>query len=429
MSDERVAPIAQLDCLVRVPGDKSISHRALIVAALARGRSYIGNLSPAADVRSTMDCLAALGVWLRPFGTERCVVDGDGAGSLRSPSAVLDCGNSGTTMRLLAGVIAGSDCVAVLDGDASLRTRPMERVAAPLRTMGAAVRTDDGRPPLQVSGRRMLNPGEHRLRVASAQVKSAVLLAALSAGGDTRLVEPAPTRDHTERLLRWCGVAVEVDGNSVSLSPGPVEPFGLRVPGDLSAASFFMALAAARPGWRMRCNDVGVNPRRTGVLDVLRAMGAIVEAGDEDDGAGPEPVATIEVRGAGLHGTEIAGDLTVRCIDELPVLAVLATQAEGTTHIRDAAELRSKESDRIARLAEGLRAFGARCEEHDDGLSVDGPVSLRAAAVSAHGDHRLVMAFAVAGSLATGGDTEIGGADCAAVSFPGFFAELRSAPA
>ncbi|MBV8300796.1 MAG: 3-phosphoshikimate 1-carboxyvinyltransferase [Candidatus Dormibacteraeota bacterium] len=428
MSEERVSPPRDLDCAVRVPGDKSISHRALIVAALARGRSYVGNLSPAADVRSTVDCLGALGVWVRPFGAERCAVDGDGAGWLRSPADVLDCGNSGTTMRLLAGAVAGSDCVAVLDGDASLQRRPMERVAEPLRAMGAEVTTESGRPPLRVAGRRLLQAREHVLPVASAQVKSAVLLAAVTADGVTRVVEPAPTRDHTERLLRWCGVRVESDDALVSLTPGTVTPFGLRVPGDLSAAAFFLALAAARPAWRVRCAGVGVNPRRSGILDVLMAMGAVVEV-EAEAGDGPEPVAAVAVRGAGLRAADISGDLTVRCIDELPVLAVLATQAEGTTHIHDAAELRLKESDRIARLAEGLRAFGAECEEHDDGLSVDGPAELRAARVSASGDHRLAMAFAVAGSLARGGETVIAGAECAAVSFPGFFAELRGAAA
>jgi 3-phosphoshikimate 1-carboxyvinyltransferase len=299
----------------------------------------------------------------------------------------------------------------------------MRRVAEPLVAMGATVTTaPEGTPPVVVSGRRDLRGIEWTLPVASAQVKSAILLAALGAEGETVVIEPGPSRDHTERLLRHCGVDVGANDGTIALHPGKPKPFGLRVPGDISSTAFLFALAAARSGWRMRCASVGVNERRTGVLDVLRAMGASVEVGDVTGDV--EPAADVSVRGAELTAVRIAGELTVRCIDELPVIAVLATQAEGTTEIRDAGELRSKESDRIAALVEGLRAFGARCEALDDGLAVAGPSRLRAARVDAAGDHRLAMAWAVAGALCDAGETTVVGADAVDVSYPGFFDEL-----
>lgn len=418
---------------VAIPGDKSISHRALLLGALARGRSYVGNLSPAADVGSTAACLLACGAALRDFGDGRVVLDGTGsARGLRSPAAPLDCGNSGTTMRLLAGVLAGAPVEAVLDGDASLRRRPMERVAEPLRRMGAAVATSAGTAPLRIAGRAPLTAIDYVPPVASAQLKSAVLLAGLGADGLTRVREALPTRDHTERMLRMCGLACEtaVAGavSEVTLRPGPLAPFGLRVPGDLSSAAFLLALAAALPGSLLRCPGVTLNAGRTGVLDALAAMGALVEIEPADPAGGVEPVGTVTVRTpAGAHGlraTRIDGALVPRCIDELPVLAVLATQAEGVTEIRDAAELRVKESDRVGLVAAGLRALGADVEEHPDGLSVAGPTRLRGTGLDAAGDHRLAMAWGVAGSLASG-ETMIEGAEAVAVSYPGFFEELE----
>ena len=429
MSTQRVGPKRGVDAVVVVPGDKSISHRALILGALARGRSYVGNLSPAADVASTASCLRACGVWLRRFGDTRAAVEGSGAGrSLATPEQALDCGNSGTTMRLLAGALAGHDCVATLDGDASLRRRPMQRVAEPLRAMGAEVETGAASTaPLIISGSARLAAIRWTMPVASAQVKSAILLAGLSAAGPTTVLEPKPTRDHTERLLRLCGVGVDAGAGAITMQPGDPQAFGLRVPGDLSSAAFFLCLAAAHPGWRMRCPAVGLNPGRTGVIEVLRAMGAGVEIEDDDPAGGVEPAGTVTVTGAALHGVSVAGELTVRCIDELPVLAVLATQAEGVTEIRDAGELRAKESDRIAGIAAGLRAFGAPCETTGEGLVVRGPARLRAARADALGDHRLAMAWAVAASLVTpeSGDSEVDGAGSVAVSYPGFFEELE----
>jgi 3-phosphoshikimate 1-carboxyvinyltransferase len=277
-----------------------------------------------------------------------------------------------------------------------------------------------------VHGRDRLRAGDHILEVASAQLKSAILLAALRADGPTTVVEPGPSRDHTERLLRACGVGLEVDGPRITLAPGPLEPIGLRVPGDLSSAAFLLAIAAARPGSRLSCPGVTLNPGRTGFLEVLEAMGARVEIVEAEPAAGVEPVGAVSVEGAALRATVVAGDLVPRCIDELPVIAVLATQAEGTTRIADAAELRVKESDRIAAIATGLRRLGAAVEELPDGLAVTGPTALRPTVLDSGGDHRLAMAWAVAASLVppSGGDSIITGAQACAVSYPGFFAEL-----
>ncbi len=427
MSQRRLGGASVVDGEVRVPGDKSISHRALILGALIRGRSYIGNLSPADDVAATARVLADCGGAVRPFGDGRVSLDGAGPGvTLHSPPGRLDCANSGTTMRLMAGVLAAHDVVATLVGDASLTQRPMERVAAPLRLMGADVVTEAGHAPLSIRGTTTPDGVEHQLPVASAQVKSAILLAGLNAAGPTVVREPLPTRDHTERLLRACGADLSADGAAVTLRPSRLDPFGLRIPGDISAAAFFMALAAARPGWRVRCSDVGLNPGRTGVLEVLAAMGARVEVDEAEPAAGVEPQGEVVVTGAPLHGVTIEPAMVPRCIDELPAIAIAATQAEGRTEIRGAGELRHKESDRIAALVTGLRALGVTAEETADGLVVDGPAELRPARLDAAGDHRLAMAWAVAASLVdpAAGECLIDGAETVAVSYPGFFADL-----
>ena len=428
MTQERVSPALRVDGEVSVPGDKSISHRALILGSLAKGRTYIGNSSPAADVLATATCLRACGVWVRDFPPSRYALDGAGVGvGLRSPDGVLDCANSGTTMRLLAGMLAGSDIEAILDGDVSLRRRPMTSVVDPLRAMGAEVdASPEGTAPLRVQGSRALKALTWRSPVASAQVKSAILLAALSADGPTTVIESVPTRDHTERMLGMCGVKVVSSDAEVTIHPGPLEPFGLRVPGDLSSASFFLALAASRPGWRVRCTGVGLNPGRTGILTVLEAMGASVQVDEGEPAGGVEPVGDVEVRGTGLHGVTISRSLTVRSIDELPIIAVLASQAEGDTEIRDAGELRNKESDRIAMLETGLRLLGVPCESSGETLVVHGPVRLRPAHLDAAGDHRFAMAWAIAAALvpAGAGESVIDGADSAAVSYPGFFTDL-----
>lgn len=434
--DVTIRAARRLHGALEVPGDKSISHRALILGALASGETRIRGLSRGLDVQSTARVLLQLGVAIegpkghfpqREDGIVR--VRGGGFDSLRPPARPLDCGNSGTTMRLMAGVIAACDLEAALTGDESLRRRPMERVAAPLRRMGADVRTGAEAGPgavLRVRGTPEPKALEHVLSVASAQVKSAILLAALRARGETTVVEPWRSRDHTERMLRVFGVDVLEEERSVALE-GPIdlEPADVDVPGDLSSAAFFLGAAAALPGSRLIVRDVGVNPGRTGVLEALRAMGATVREVDERE-LGFEPVATLVVEAPdALSATTIAGPLVPRTIDELVVLAVVAARARGVTEIRDAAELRVKESDRIALVVRHLAAMGAAVEPLPDGLRIEGPRPLCGATIDAEGDHRIAMAFAVAGLLA-GGETTIRGAECADVSFPGFYAALES---
>jgi 3-phosphoshikimate 1-carboxyvinyltransferase len=423
----RLSPVTRVDGEVQVPGDKSISHRALILGALSGGRTFLGGIAPGQDVAHTASCLEACGAYIRVYDDARAVVEGGPGGALRSPAGVLDCGNSGSTMRMLAGVIAGQPVTARMDGDASLRRRPMGRIADPLRQMGAEVGLSaEGTAPITIEGRPPLHAITFEPQVASAQVKSAVLLAGIFADGATTVVEAAPTRDHTERLLGLCGIACDRVEGRITVQPGVPHPFGLRVPGDISSAAFFLCLAAAREGWRVRCPGVGLNPGRDGVIEVLRAMGAQVVVEPGEAAGGVEAVGDVEVRGGPLRAIRIVGPLIPRLIDELPVIAVLATQAEGRTEIRDAAELRHKESDRIAHLVAGLRRMGAVCDALPDGLVIDGPVRLVPAAVDAVHDHRLAMAFAVAACLAgTPGATVITGAETVAVSYPRFFEDLR----
>jgi len=417
--DVIVAPTARLSGSVRVPGDKSISHRAAILGALASGVTTIRNFLRAEDCLRTVECLRDLGVTIDEDG-DRLVVHGT-SGHLREPDRALDAGNSGTTMRLLAGVAAGQPIAVVIDGDDSLRRRPMDRVADPLRRMGAHVGVREGRyPPLRIMGAR-LRGITYELPVPSAQVKSAVLLAGLLAESETVVVEPVPTRDHTERMLAEFGVAVRRDGRRIILAPGLPAGREVAVPGDISSAAFFLAAAAARLGSKVTVEDVGVNPTRTGVLDVLEQMGAAIER-DPAHEEGGEPSAWVTVRGGRLRGVSIRGPLIPRVIDELPVLCVVAAAAEGKTVIRDAAELRAKESDRIAVIAAGLRSLGVTVKERPDGIEIRGG-GLRGGVVDAAGDHRIAMAFVVAGLLADSPVT-VRGAETVAISFPGFFDAL-----
>jgi 3-phosphoshikimate 1-carboxyvinyltransferase len=409
---------------LRVPGDKSISHRYAILAALADGRSTIRNYAPGADCRSTLDCLTALGVSLTngddPGGP--VVVEGRGVGGWRRATAPVDCGNSGTTMRLLAGALAGHAFVTTLVGDLSLSRRPMRRVVRPLTRMGARLDAAAGdRPPLIVYGA-PLHGIEYVAEVPSAQVKSAVLLAGLHATGTTAVVEPAATRDHTEHALEAFGVHVAREGRRVALAGGQrLVARDLEVPGDLSSAAFPAVAAAALPGSDVTIEGVGLNPSRAALLDVLRRFGALVEATVEDRRHG-EPVGRVRVRHGGLAPVEIGPAEVPEIIDELPALAALGTVGGGVS-VSGAAELRVKESDRIAALVAGLRAMGADAEERPDGFTIRPARRLRGGSVDAHGDHRLAMAFAVAALGATG-PTEISGADVVAVSYPGFFADL-----
>ena len=417
-----VAPGRALRGTVRVPGDKSISHRAVLLGALARGATEVDGFLRADDCLATVRCVRALGVTVDDDG-ERLTVHG---GPLRRPDAVLDCGNSGTTIRLLAGILAGQPFRSTLTGDASIRRRPMERIAEPLRGMGARITGRDGGrlAPLTVEGG-ALRAIAYTTPVASAQVKSAILLAALFAAGETVVTEPSQSRDHTERMLAGFGVPVGRDRLTVRVSgPAALSPVHVRVPGDISSAAFFLAAAAIVPGSAVTVRGVGLNPTRTGVLDVLHAMGAEVAIENVRD-ENAEPAGDVTVRAAALHGTAIGGDLIPRLIDELPVLAVAASVAEGETVIRDAAELRVKESDRIAALARELGAIGARIEAQPDGLAIRGVPRLRGGRAASGGDHRVAMALAVAG-LRAADPVTVDDTDCIRTSFPGFEDTLRT---
>ena len=403
-----------------VPGDKSIAHRALLLGAIARGPTVVEGFAGGADNRATLAACQALGVTITTSGAT-LRIDGRGLDGLRTPASTIDCQNSGTTMRLLTGLLAGRPFASRLDGDASLRRRPMRRVLEPLARMGAAVVAEgaDSRPPLRIAGRALAGTA-YDSTIASAQVKSALLLAGLQASGVTSVTEPAPSRDHTERMLTTFGARLTRTPRAVSVA-GPQELRGatVQLPGDFSSAAFLIVAALVVPHSELRLTGVGVNPTRTGLLDVLHAMGAQIDLEREGD-AGAEPRATIIVRSAPLHATPIGGDLLLRAIDEFPILCVAAACADGRSEIHDAAELRVKESDRVAVMAQMLGRLGARVEEFPDGLVIEGPARLHGGTVDSHGDHRIAMAAAVAALVARDPIT-ITDADCADVSFPGFY--------
>jgi 3-phosphoshikimate 1-carboxyvinyltransferase len=428
---------------LRLPGDKSISHRAALIAALARGKSEISNFSTARDCASTLGCLRSLGVSIH-FNDDRIVVEGNH--ELVAPREPLDCGNSGSTLRILAGVLAGHDFTSELIGDESLSSRPMRRIIEPLELMGARIESRDGKAPLIVHGVKEPTPVTYELPVASAQVKSAVLFAGLNARGRTSVIETTPSRDHTERLFNGFGVRVTTLGKcstqgrpqraaptvraetTITIEgPARFEGGAIRVPGDVSSAAYFVAAAMLLPESELTIEGVGLNPTRAAFLSVLSSWGADIETTDVREERN-EPYGTINVRGG------LSGDATDRTlgramipslIDELPLLAVVGSQIDGGIQIRDASELRLKESDRLATTAANLRAMGAEVEEFPDGLSVSGPTKLRGALLDSHGDHRIAMAFAVAALLAEG-ESEISGAECVAISFPEFFPLLES---
>jgi 3-phosphoshikimate 1-carboxyvinyltransferase len=415
-----------------LPGDKSISHRAVMFGAVAHGQSRIRNCSLGGDNRSTIGAFRELGVEIAQDGTE-LIVTGRGWDGLRAPSRPLACGNSGTTTRLLCGVLSGRGFASRLDGDASLRSRPMGRVIDPLRQMGARITGEGGtdRVPLHIHG---LGPAQalqairYRSPVASAQVKSAILLAGLQARGTTQVWEPVRSRDHTERLLTAFGGRVEVRGTTVCVAGGQqLHACELEVPGDLSSAAFFIGAGLIVPHSALRVCGVGVNPTRTGVLDIFRAMGASLRI-DNQRQVGGEPVGDVVVRSSRLRGTRIDGELVVRAIDEFPIIAVAAACAEGTTVIRGAQELRVKESDRLQTIASALQALGVGVTELPDGLIIEGRPApdqpLRAATVSSGGDHRIAMALSVAG-LRAAGPLVLDQASCVDISFPGFHRVLQ----
>jgi 3-phosphoshikimate 1-carboxyvinyltransferase len=409
---------------VEVPGDKSVGHRAIILGSLAEGQTEVLHFSGGEDNLRTQAIFEALGVEVRA-APGRLSIRGAGLRGLHAPACVLDCGNSGTSMRLIAGVLAGQPFESVLDGDASLRRRPMRRVAAPLRAMGASIETSpEGTAPLVLGGR-TLRGIDYALPMASAQVKSCLLLAALYAQGTTRLREPGPSRDHTERMLAAFGAPVRKDGEwLVAPQAARLQGTTVDVPGDLSSAAFPLAAALLLPGSEVTVHRVGLNPTRTGILDVWRAMGADISVREEPR-AGSEPVGSITIRHASLRGVDVGGELVIRAIDEVPVLALCAAAAEGLTRIRDAAELRTKESDRLAALAREIGKLGARVTEHPDGLDIEGPAPFHAATFESDGDHRIAMIAAVAALRASGpcAIDEVASID---TSFPGFFPLLES---
>ena len=409
---------------ITVPGDKSISHRALILGALAEGETEISGFLAGEDCLSTVDCLRKLGVCIAVQESDVRVA-GVGLYGLREPAAILDCGNSGTTARLLLGVLAGQPFYTVLTGDGSLRQRPMSRVAEPLRRMGAAIwgRSQGKLLPLSVQGGG-LSALDYLSPLASAQVKSAVLLAGLYAEGTTSVREPEKSRDHSERMLAAFGATLEVAGNLVRLQGQPrLQAQAVRVPGDISSAAFFLVAASIMPGSDLIVRNVGVNPTRTGVLDVLREMGAALELFNERLESG-EPVADIRVQAADLRGVEIGGGIIPRLIDELPILAVAAMFAGGETYVRDAAELRVKETDRIAAVAEEFGKLGAAITPLADGFVVTGGRPLQAARTDSRGDHRIAMALCIA-AMAGKVRLTMDAAESVAISFPGFWQALH----
>jgi 3-phosphoshikimate 1-carboxyvinyltransferase len=431
MSDERIERARGLVGTAPVPGDKSISHRLAILGALAEERTELENYSAARDCRNTLDCLRALGVEIatdtQARGRLRVRIAGRGLGGLRPAASALDAGNSGSTLRMLAGALAAHAFESVLAGDESLSRRPMRRVAEPLRRMGAQIEARDGDfPPLRVRGTARPSPIDYALPVASAQVKTAILLAGLHAEGATRVEEPMATRDHTEIALAEFGAEVARERRAVTLTGrARLQGKPFRIPNDFSAAAFFLVGGLLLPETNLVLPQVGVNPTRAALLDFLRPQGArfsILELAEADG----ELRGDLHVRGgAPLTGGVVEGALTAKLIDELPALAVLGSQTEQGIEIRDAAELRVKESDRLGALAANLRRLGADVEERPDGLRVAGRQKLRGAEVESYGDHRIAMAMAVAGLVAEG-TTMIRGAECAEVSFPGFFEMLAA---
>jgi len=418
------SPGGQVAGELQVPGDKSISHRAALFAAVAEGTSEIRGFLEGEDCLATLTALESMGVAVERPGPGEVRIRGVGLRGLKAPSGALDLGNSGTSMRLLAGLLAGQPFDSILIGDASLMSRPMERVAAPLRAMGADVRTNEGRPPIAIHGGKSLQGIEHRLAVPSAQVKSALLLAGLQAAGQTRVHEPGVSRDHTERMLGAFGVRVHREPASVGLDgPARLRATQVEVPGDFSSAAFFIVAALVAGRGALVIRGVGVNPTRTALIDILRLMGADIRLQARPELAG-EPRADIEVRPGPLRGVRVPEELVPIAMDELPVLFAAAAVAQGDTVVTGAAELRVKESDRLAAMGQGLAALGVQVEQRPDGLRVRGG-AVGGGRVDSRGDHRIAMAFAVLGARATA-PVSIADVRNVATSFPGFTAQARA---
>jgi len=411
---------------IRCPRDKSLSHRAAIIGALSRGMTSITGFSFCQDCLATVECLRALGAKVEVFPEkEKVTVESDGLFALREPEEVLDARNSGTTIRLLAGVATGIEGLTILTGDRSLRRRPMRRIIEPLRQTGATLggRAQDSFPPLFIRGLPKVNAIRHTLKVPSAQVKSALIFAALKGDGFSFIEEPVASRDHTENMLRYTGASIRKEHTTIIVEPCrelQAKPFPL--PGDISSAAFLIALATLLPGSHIVVEDVGINPHRTGFLHCLEMMGGKIKVLNQRKEFG-EPRADLEVEASPLRGCEITAELIPSLIDEIPILAIMASQAEGKTIISGAEELRVKESDRLQAVAQGLKSLGARVEEKVDGLIIEGPVPLQGGAVHSYGDHRIAMSFAVAGFVAQK-DVIIEDVACIDISYPRFFQDL-----
>jgi 3-phosphoshikimate 1-carboxyvinyltransferase len=420
-----VRPARNVSGSLSLPGDKSISHRYAMLAAIADGPSRLKNYSTGADCASTLGCLRSLGVkWERKTEAGN-VIEVQGSGlSLSPPGQPLDCGNSGSTIRMLSGIVAGQRFATEMAGDESLSRRPMERVITPLKAMGAEIISQNGRPPLRIAGGN-LKGINYQMPVASAQVKTCLLFAGLLADGETRIAEPLRTRDHGEVALRAFGAKLERNGNAVSILGGQrLRGIDALVPGDLSSAAFFLCAASLFPGSKLSITNLLMNPTRARLLDILIQMGLHISVTQLEEVHG-ELLGTLQVEGGRLKGATIAGSDTAALIDELPVLAAIAPYTEQGIEVRDAKELRVKESDRIASIASNLRAMGAQVEEHEDGLKIPGGQSLHGAELQSFGDHRIAMAFSIA-ALRAQGETLIHGSQCAAISYPEFFSVLES---
>jgi 3-phosphoshikimate 1-carboxyvinyltransferase len=422
----RVEPAGTLVGHIAVPGDKSISHRAVLIGALSDGETHVRGLGRSADTQSTINAVRLLGVQVDEVADDELVVHGAGLRGLQAPDAPIDAGNAGTLMRLLPGILAGQEGRFELTGDDSLRSRPMDRIAEPLKRMGARIETTNGKPPVTVVGTNALKGIEYVLPMASAQVKSAILLAGLNASGTTTVVEPAPTRDHTELMLQAAGARVRRRPVSVSIEPaGPLHLPEVTVPGDFSAAAPFIVAATLIAGSELTIHDVGLNPRRTGLLDVLERMGARVIVFNRRK-IGGELIGDLEVHSAELTATDVMEEEVPRLVDELPLFALAAGVARGVSHVTGAAELRLKESDRIETVTEGLKTMGVRIQSRDDGFEVRGvPTRPAGGRMPSDGDHRIAMLGAVTGVVSRDG-VEVEGAEAVAISFPGFFDLLNS---
>jgi len=423
MTDKIVRPVKRLQGIVELPGDKSISHRALLLNAVANGDSRITGLSGANDVQSTAACLKKLGAKINK-AKGGVIVHGVGMQGLHAPKGVLNAGNSGTTLRLLSGILAAQDFTSTIDGDESLRNRPMRRIIEPLELMGARITSDGNKAPITIAGN-PLRAIDFASPISSAQVKSCVLIAGLYARGVTRVTEPYQSRDHTQRMLAEMGVKVHSAGELTAIK-GPTELAArdIDVPGDISAAAFFLVAAALSQNSELTMENVGANLTRTGILDAMASMGANFEVLQQGE-LNNEPRVQLIARSSSLKGTTLGGAMIPRIIDEIPIIAIAATQADGVTTIKDAGELRVKESDRISAISDNLLRMGARVRELKDGLVITGPTPLRGAEIDSHGDHRIAMAFSIAALIAEG-ETVIKDVDCVGISFPDFYARLDS---